>query len=226
MIAAVVLDLDGVLQNPVYPHPKLIADVSAAIGVPFDELYDHYAREFTTNPAEEKYHLSRCGGDPGKEEKVDEFWRKMDENMPKANIIPGARELLEEIALRGCRIFAWTKVADEKGLYIQRSRLQRNGLLEFFGDIIYSHRKGTDVGLVEDLVPRLPKGRKLMVGDSYLQDIEPALRQGDFTCVWIRWDQETPEDFDPTNPNLTVVESTQELVQKVKEGVLDVQSDH
>lgn len=220
MIVEVVLDLDGVLQWPAYSHPALLSDVSDVTGAPYEVLHQHYSYEFKDNEALERYHLSLCTTDEQRE-KVRGSWRKMHENMRKAKIIPGAEELLKELKLRGCRIFAWTKVADEDGLSIQRGRLERNGLLEFFEDIIYSPRKGTYIGLVEDLIPFVPPGRKMMIGDSYIQDIEPALRQGDFTCVWIRWNQKLPKDFDPTNPDIVVVESTQGLVQKVKEGVFD-----
>ena len=55
-----VLDLDRVLQLPAYDHSNLFRDLSAAIGVPFDQLFEHYTKEFVGNESEEGYHLSLC----------------------------------------------------------------------------------------------------------------------------------------------------------------------
>ena len=215
----VIFDLDGVLQKPTYPHPDLLLDVSEVVEVSYEELHRHYSISFTTNEALESYHVSFCHGDQEKIDKVKAFWRKMHENMPKAIIIPGALDLLQEVKSRGWVIYAWTKGSVE----IQRGRLENIGLSEFFpeGQIIYSPRKGTVVGFREDLLDFLPDGRKIVVGDSYVQDIEPPLKVGGFTCVWIQWEQRPPKGADLDDPNLIVVENTQELATKFKEDLLD-----
>lgn len=218
-----VFDLDGVLQEPAYPHPRLLEDVSSAINVPYEVLFKHYSTQFSDNEAEEEYHLSLCGRDEQREQ-VRGFWKKMHENMPKAVIIPGAEDLLQEVTSRGWQIFAWTK----GGVEIQLGRLASIGLSGFFpgGHIIASSRKGTIEGVEQDLLPQLPSGKKILVGDSWEQDIEPALREDDILCVWVRWGQEPPEGAALDKPNVVIVESTQELATKIKEGLLDVQDTH
>jgi len=219
-----VFDLDMVLQKPAYPHqPDLIADIAAVVERPYGELFQHYVEQHADNQAEEEYHLSLCRTEDQKS-RVRGFWRKLHENMPRATIIPGAKGLLEEVASHGGQIYSWTKGSVE----IQRKRLESIGLSRFFaeGHIIHSPRKGTIAGFEQDLIPQLPYGRKIMIGDSYEQDIQPALGVDDIVCVWIRWDQEVPKDVDLNSPNLIIVESTQELVTKIKEGLLDVQGDH
>jgi len=225
LITVAIFDLDKVLQEPAYPHnPDLLQDIASVLGVSFGFLFAHYSTSFTTNEDEEKHHLSLCVNEEQRE-KVRGFWRKLYDNMAKATIIPGARDLLLEAVSRGWEIFAWTKGSVE----IQHGRLESIGLSEFFPKerIIYSPRKGTVGGFQEDLLPLLPEGQKIVIGDSFAQDISPPLQVGGFTCIWIRWDQNPPENADLDNPNLIVVESTQELATKVKEGLLDdVQNTH
>lgn len=222
----IVLDLDGVLQEPTYPHPDLLQDVSEVVGVPYKELYRHYSTSFTTNKALDNYHISLCHGDLGKIDKVKAFWRKMHEEMPNASAIPGATELLEEVRSRGWETLAFTKVSDEGGLEIQRRRLRKNDHLRFFPDgrILHSSRKGTIEGFKEVIlapdspVIKLNPQRKIVVGDYFDLDIIPPLTIGGFTCVWIRWGQKLPESADLDNPNLIIVESTQDLLEKLRGG--------
>lgn len=221
-----IFDLDGTLQKPPYPHPDLLRDVSEVVGVPYEELHRHYSTSFSTNEALENYHISLCHGDQGKIDKVKAFWRKMYEEMPNASAIPGATELLEEVRSRGWEMLAFTKVADESGLEIQRNRLRKNDHLRFFseGRILYSSRKGTIEGFKEvilapdSLVMKLNPQRKIVIGDSFAQDIIPPLTVGGFVCIWIRWDQELPKGVDLDNPNLIIVESTQDLLEKWRGG--------
>ena len=229
-----IFDLDGVLQRPAYPHPQLMLDVSVVTGVPYEELYRHYSTSFTTNEELEDYQISLCHGDQKKIDEVKAFWRRLHAEMPNAPAIPGATDLLEEIRTRGWEMLAYTKVADDRGLEIQRERLRRNDHLRFFptGRILHSSSKGTIEGfkkivLASDSpVVTLNPQRKVVVGDSFLQDILPPLQLGGFICVWIRWDQEPPEGADLDDPNLIIVESTQTLATKVNEGLLDVRNDH
>lgn len=219
-----VFDLDGVLQEPAYPHPKLIAEVSEAIGVPYDQLFAHYSTQFNGNAEEEAYHLSLCGTEEQKKA-VRGFWRKMHEMMPKAEILPAARELLEEISSRDDPIFAWTKGS----ISIQRDRLKSIGLLPFFPlrKILHSPRKGTAQGLENDLLPNLPDGRKVMVGDSFEQDIQPALGREDFLCIWVSEsasyaNKPKPKVTEAGHPNLVIVRDVQELLERLKRGEINV----
>ena len=219
-----VIDLDGVLQDPVDPHPRLFGDVATVVGVTYDALYKHYTESYEDNEKEERYHLSLCKTSE-QMERVRERWKQLHANMDKVEPIPGARELLEHFQGQGDELYAFTKGPVD----IQKGRLESVGLSEFFpeGHIIFSPRKGTREGVAEDLLPGLPQGGKIaIVGDMFEQDIRPALEVGGITCVWIRWDQEVPKDVDLNSPNLIIVESTQELVTKIKEGLLDVQGDH
>ena len=217
-----VIDLDGVLQDPVDPHPRLFGDVAPVVGVTYDALYKHYTESYEDNEKEERYHLSLCKTEEQRE-KVKSRWKQLHANMDKVRPIQGARELLEHFQGQGDELYAFTKGPVD----IQKGRLESVGLSEFFpeGHIIFSPRKGTRKGFEEDLLPGLLQGGKItIIGDMFAQDIRPALEVGGITCVWIRWDQEDPKDFDPKDPNLIIVESTQELATKFKRGGLDVQS--
>lgn len=218
-----VLDLDGVLQEPLYPHPRLISDVSSVIGRPYEELYAHYTLQFAGNEGEEAYHLSLCNN-KGQKEKVRRYWRKLHEKMLMVKVIPGARELLEELVARRGPIFAWTK--GERTEETQRKRLESIGLARFFrqGHIISSPQKGTSEGLEEDLLPKLPAGQKILVGDRFRQDIEPALNREDVLCVWIKEsysDEQLPEISERDYLNLRIVNDLRELLGLVNEGVFD-----
>ena len=215
-----VLDLDGVVQDPEDPHAKLIKDVSRIVRKPYEELFDHYARQFRDNDTEEMYHLSLCNTKEQKGE-VRVRWSQLHENMDKVKPIPAAKELLEVLRSQGHKIYAFTKGKVE----IQRRRLRRNGISEFFPQIVYSARKGTREGFERDLLPELPKGKPIVVvGDSFYQDIEPALSRENISCVWIHWpdsDEPVPESSKEGYSNLHIVKSTQEFADLVKKGAFD-----
>lgn len=220
-----VFDIDGVFVEPEYPHPRLLADVSSVVGLPYSRLFEHYSTRFKSNLDEEQYHLSLCNGEKLKEEEVKAFWWKMEENKGKAHIVPGARELLELVSERGWVIYAWTK--GEAG--IQRKKLGVFGLSDFFQEdrLLWSPRKGTAEGIEQDLLPMLPKGRKILVGDSWEQDILPTIGLEDFTCIWISGSETyartpKPDISESDHTNLIIVRSTQEFATKLKEGLLNV----
>lgn len=218
-----VLDIDGVLQVPIYPHSMLFAEVAPVVGFDYKVLYDHYTQEFSGNESEENYHLSLCNSGE-KRKAVRVLWRKLHDNMLNVKEIPGAKELLTELTERGDPIFAFTKGEKTEG--IQRLRLESLGLAQFIpdGQIIASPRKGTKEGLEQDLLPKLPQGRIIIVGDRFYQDIEPVLNREGIICVWVKWpdsDEPLPIIEEADYPNLRIVESTQGLVELVKKGAFD-----
>ena len=221
-----VLDLDKVLQDPGYSHPMLLAELAPAMGVEYSVLYNHYTNEFDGNEAEEAYHMSLCDSED-KREAVRGLWRKLHDNMLNVKEIPGAKGLLELIQARSGLLFAWTK--GKKTEEIQRKRLESFDFSRFFlkepqDHIISSPRKGTVGGLEQDLLPKLPQGKVVLVGDRFSQDIDPALNRKDITCVWIRWpdaDELAPKISEDDYPNLRIVKSTQELASLVKKGAFD-----
>ena len=85
-----VLDLDGVLQNPVYPHSKLFVELSLATRVEYSVLSNHYTREFNGNEAEEKYHLSLFDSEE-KREMVHALWIKLHDSVLNVKEIPDGR---------------------------------------------------------------------------------------------------------------------------------------
>lgn len=220
-----ILDLDGVLQDPIYPHPKLLEELTLATEVEYSVLSNHYTKEFDGNEAEEEYHLSLFDEEE-KKEAVRVLWKKLHDNMLNVKEIPGAKDLLESIQDRGGPLFAWTK--GKRTEEIQHQRLESVGLSQFFlaGHIVSSTRKGTREGFEQDLLPGLPKGKSIVVvGDSFHQDIEPALNRENISCVWIRWpdsDEQLSIAREIDYQNLTIVKSTQELAGLVKKGTFDV----
>ncbi len=215
-----VLDLDGVVQEPAYPHPALISDISDVIGVSYEALFRHYSEEFVGNQAEEEYHLSLCS-DKEQRQKTLVLWQKLHDSMPVVRLLPGARELLELISGRGDTIFAWTKGSVD----IQRKRLKGISLSQFFpeGAIIYSPQKGTRTGIENELIPRLPTGKVIFVDDSFNQGILPALGFLQFFCVWVSSSEsyahrQKAQIREGAYSNLLVVKTVQELIRLVKEG--------
>lgn len=220
-----IFDIDGVLQDPIYPHPQLFLDVSRVLGIPYETLHQHYTGKFAGNSLEEEYHFSLCQGDEEKIQRVREFWKRLRDTTEESNLVSGAKELLGLVTDFGDQIFAWTKGKNTEDL--QRRRLGNVGLADFFpeGRIIASPRKGTIEGLDLDLIPHLPQGGKILVGDSFDQDIRPALGREHFTCVWIKNSTvyrgvSRPKVEVKNRPNLIIVDDTQELANLVRKGEL------
>lgn len=216
-----VFDLDYTLQVPEYAHPELMENVAEIVGEPFESLNDHYlSEEYVGNEAEEKFHLLFCKTEEQRE-KVKSLWRKLYDNIEIVTIIPGASELLEAVEARGDVIFAYTKGVGTEEL--QRRRLTSIGLDRYFptGNIVSSVRKGSAEAIEQVLLPRLPEGRKIFVGDMFDVDVTPALEIPGSHCVWVQGDRETPRTFPTNRSNLTIVKGPAELAKLVKKGAFD-----
>ena len=94
-------------------------------------------------------------------------------------LVPGARELLENLRAKGYRLFA----ASNSFGHLQRSRLQQAGILDFFEDTYISMDIGydkPDIRFYQESLRRcgLQPHEVLMIGDSMTTDILGAQAAG------------------------------------------------
>ena len=94
-------------------------------------------------------------------------------------MVPGAKEMLEKLQAKGYRLFA----ASNSFGHLQRSRLERAGILKYFEDTYISMDIGydkPDVRYFEEALRRcgLQPNEVLMIGDSLTTDILGAQAVG------------------------------------------------
>ena len=94
-------------------------------------------------------------------------------------LVPGAKEMLENLQAKGYRLFA----ASNSFGHLQRSRLERAGILKYFEDTYISMDIGydkPDVRYFEEALRRcgLQPNEVLMIGDSLTTDILGAQAVG------------------------------------------------
>ena len=94
-------------------------------------------------------------------------------------LVPEAEEMLETLKNKGYRLFA----ASNSFGHLQRSRLERAGILHYFEDTFISMDIGydkPDIRFYQEALRRagLKSGEVLMIGDSMTTDIEGAKNAG------------------------------------------------
>jgi len=94
-------------------------------------------------------------------------------------LVPGARELLDTLRIQGYRLFA----ASNSFGHLQRSRLERAGILDYFEDTYISMDIGydkPDIRFYQEALRRcgLSSSEVLMIGDSMTTDVMGAQAAG------------------------------------------------
>ncbi len=113
--------------------------------------------------------------------------------------LPGAEELLRELAARGCRLF----LASNGNKNVQKGRLASAGIAPLFEGIFISE----DIGAVKPerayfdacfaAIPDLNKEEAIMLGDSLTSDILGGINAGIATCHYDPTGEVRREDIPP-----------------------------
>jgi|GEM_PF-1540575 haloacid dehalogenase superfamily, subfamily IA, variant 1 with third motif having Dx(3-4)D or Dx(3-4)E len=162
-----VFDLDGTLVEAM-PLQHVIAEVARLSGRPFEELFREYRTQFQGLDAMRAYHRSLVPQDQAEE--VDALYAAWQASHAKPELLEGARELLSLLKRQGKRLILWSKGTPAQ----QEEKTRRVGVYDFFDARLVSHEKGRHEAVERWLVPAV-KGPWAMVGDSYEQDVLPAL---------------------------------------------------
>lgn len=205
-----VFDLDGTLVEAM-PLQHVIAEVAKLSGRAFEELFQEYRTQFQGVEAMREYHRSLVPQDQA--EKVDELYAAWEASHAQPELLKGAKELLGLLKERGKRLILWSK-----GTPVQQEQKAREvGLYDFFDSRLVSHEKGRHEAVERWLLPAV-EGPWAMVGDSYEQDILPAL---DYASVvyWIYggWANRIagPKQWEP-HPRMKRIGHVQELLAEFK----------
>lgn len=166
-IATWVFDLDGTLVEamPLQHVIKKVADMS---GRPFETLFEEYRTNYTGVAAMKKYHQSLVAAED--HSTIDALYAEWEASQTAPQLLDGARELLESLKSSGRRLVLWSKGSPQQ----QENKLRAVGLYELFDERLVTTAKGRPETVEQRLLPAV-QGRWAMVGDSYEQDVLPAL---------------------------------------------------
>lgn len=196
------------------PYQELINEVAKMAGLTFQELFTEYRTNFQGAAAMKAYHLSLVP--EADRPKVEELYEICHASSANPELLDGSVEVLEMVKARGCRVMLWSK--GEKAF--QLAKLEKRGLAPYFDDILVTTAKGRREAVVETLLPATGGAPWVMVGDSYEQDIVPAL---DFASrlFWIQGGRANalarPERWDP-HPNMVPIGHISDLLAMLKRG--------
>lgn len=162
-----VFDLDGTLVDAM-PYQEVIAAVAEMAGLQFKDLFAEYRQNFQGAAAMQRYHESLVP--EADRPRVAALYEEAHASSANPELLDGSIAALEAVRSRGCRVLLWSKGDRD----FQLAKLKRKGLADYFDDVIVSTAKGRPEAVVEMLLPAVD-GPWAMVGDSYEQDIVPAL---------------------------------------------------
>lgn len=162
-----VFDLDGTLVEAM-PLQHVIAEVAKLSGRPFEDLFREYRTQFQGVEAMRAYHKSLVPQERAAE--VDKLYAAWEASHADPELLEGAKEALTLLKGQGRRLVLWSKGTPLQ----QEQKARRVGLYDLFDVRLVSHEKGRHEAVERMLVPAV-EGPWAMVGDSYEQDVLPAL---------------------------------------------------
>lgn len=162
-----VFDLDGTLIEAM-PLQFVIKKVAEMSGHSFQTLFKQYRTNFEGVEAMKKFHKSLVAEED--HPAVDTLYEDWEKSHAAPVLEDGARQLLESLRREGRRIVLWSKGHPEQ----QVRKLRAVGLDALFDERLVTTQKGRQETVEQKLLPAV-KGRWAMIGDSYEQDILPAL---------------------------------------------------
>lgn len=171
-VEAVVFDLDGTLVEAM-PYQELLVRVANAVGVPAEDLLArYYSVSFNLNEAR-AYHLSLCGSEIQKEA-THLVYKEFVDAKQNPKVLNGARKVLKYVK-HNVKYLGWLSVCWTRGsIETQNQTLISSGLADYF-DAVVAVPKKTIETVKSELMPCLHGKKFIVVGDSYEQDILPAL---------------------------------------------------
>ena len=171
-VEAVVFDLDGTLVEAM-PYQELLVRVANAVSVPAEDLLArYYSVPFNLDEARD-YHFSLCVNEIQKEA-VYLVYKEFIDAKRNPKVLSGARKVLKYVQYN-VKYLGWLSVCWTRGdAEAQKKTLTSAGFTEYF-DIVVAVPKKTVETVKSELIPYLRGKKFILVGDSYEQDILPAL---------------------------------------------------
>ena len=171
-VEAVVFDLDGTLVEAM-PYQELLVKVANTVSVPAESLLTRYYNvPFNLDEARD-YHLSLCRNEIQKEA-THLVYKEFVDAKQNPKVLSGARKVLKYVQ-HNVKYLGWLSVCWTRGdLEAQKKTLTSAGFTEYF-DIVVAVPKKSIETVKSELIPCLRGKKFILIGDSYEQDILPAL---------------------------------------------------
>lgn len=167
-VEAAVFDLDGTLVEAM-PYQELLVKIANITNVLVESLLArYYGVSFNLDEAT-NYHLSLCISEVQREA-VSLVYQEFLDAKQNPTIINGAREVLEAVSRASLCAVCWTR----GNIETQKQTLVSADLMDYFDVVVAVSQKSVET-VKSELLPVLHGKKFILVGDSFEQDILPAL---------------------------------------------------